>query len=82
MGRHLLRRSLIAVPSLLGISIVLFAVLALAPGDPIPASPFQEEPETAVPMAIAGTQPDLTAARGAPNRCESALRDRSAGLQR
>jgi len=34
MGRYLLRRLLIAVPSLLGISIVLFAVLALAPGDP------------------------------------------------
>jgi peptide/nickel transport system permease protein len=32
--RYLLRRLLIAVPSLLGISIVLFAVLALAPGDP------------------------------------------------
>jgi len=34
MGRYLLRRLLIAVPSLIGISIVLFAVLALAPGDP------------------------------------------------
>src|SRR3974377_1305639 len=34
MGRYLLRRLLIAIPSLLGISIVLFAVLALAPGDP------------------------------------------------
>jgi peptide/nickel transport system permease protein len=34
MSRYLLRRLLIAVPSLLGISIVLFAVLALAPGDP------------------------------------------------
>jgi len=34
VGRYLLRRLLIAVPSLLGISIVLFAVLALAPGDP------------------------------------------------
>jgi peptide/nickel transport system permease protein len=34
MGRYLLRRLLIAVPSLLGISIVLYAVLALAPGDP------------------------------------------------
>jgi peptide/nickel transport system permease protein len=32
--RYLLRRLLIAVPSLIGISIVLFAVLALAPGDP------------------------------------------------
>lgn len=34
MGRYFLRRILIAIPSLLGISIVLFAVLALAPGDP------------------------------------------------
>ena len=34
MGRHLLRRLAIAVPSLLGISVVLFCVLALAPGDP------------------------------------------------
>ena len=34
MGRYILRRLLIAVPSLLGISVVLFTVLALAPGDP------------------------------------------------
>src|SRR5580692_762076 len=34
MGRYLLRRLLIAVPSLVGISMMLFAVLALAPGDP------------------------------------------------
>ena len=32
---HLLRRILLAIPSLLGISLVLFAVLALAPGDPL-----------------------------------------------
>jgi peptide/nickel transport system permease protein len=31
---YILRRLLIAVPSLLGISVVLFTVLALAPGDP------------------------------------------------
>ncbi len=31
---HLLRRILLAIPSLLGISLVLFTVLALAPGDP------------------------------------------------
>ena len=30
----LLRRIMIAIPSLLGISVVLFTVLALAPGDP------------------------------------------------
>ena len=34
MASYLLRRLLIAVPSLLGISVVLFTVLALAPGDP------------------------------------------------
>ena len=35
MSRHyIIRRLLIAIPSLLGISIVLFAVLAMAPGDP------------------------------------------------
>ena len=34
MSRYLIRRLLIAIPSLLGISLVLFTVLALAPGDP------------------------------------------------
>jgi peptide/nickel transport system permease protein len=34
VSRYLLRRLLIAVPGLLGISLVLFIVLALAPGDP------------------------------------------------
>ena len=33
-GTYVLRRLLIALPSLLGISVVLFTVLALAPGDP------------------------------------------------
>jgi peptide/nickel transport system permease protein len=32
--QYILRRLLVAIPSLLGISIVLFCVLALAPGDP------------------------------------------------
>jgi peptide/nickel transport system permease protein len=34
MARYLLRRLLIALPSVLGISVILFTVLALAPGDP------------------------------------------------
>jgi peptide/nickel transport system permease protein len=34
VGSYILRRLLIALPSLLGISVVLFTVLALAPGDP------------------------------------------------
>ena len=34
MGKYLIRKLLIAIPSLIGISIVLFTVLALAPGDP------------------------------------------------
>ncbi|HEY7648424.1 MAG TPA: ABC transporter permease [Methylomirabilota bacterium] len=37
MSRYVIRRLLIAIPALLGISVVLFSVLALAPGDP-----FQE----------------------------------------
>jgi peptide/nickel transport system permease protein len=34
MRQYLIRRLIIAVPTLLGISIILFSVLALAPGDP------------------------------------------------
>jgi peptide/nickel transport system permease protein len=34
VSRYIARRLLIAIPSLLGISVVLFTVLALAPGDP------------------------------------------------
>jgi peptide/nickel transport system permease protein len=34
MSRYLLRRLLISVPVLLGISMILFSILALAPGDP------------------------------------------------
>jgi peptide/nickel transport system permease protein len=34
LGSYILRRLLIALPSLLGISVVLFTVLAMAPGDP------------------------------------------------
>ena len=34
MASHLARRLLIAIPSLLGISLILFLILALAPGDP------------------------------------------------
>ena len=34
MSRYVVRRLLIAIPAMLGISVVLFTVLALAPGDP------------------------------------------------
>ena len=34
MSKYLIRRLLISIPALLGISVVLFTVLALAPGDP------------------------------------------------
>jgi peptide/nickel transport system permease protein len=37
MGRYILRRLLIAIPVLFGITIAAFAALALAPGDPITA---------------------------------------------
>jgi peptide/nickel transport system permease protein len=35
MGRYILRRLLIAIPTLLVISFVVFAILAIAPGDPL-----------------------------------------------
>ena len=34
MGKYILRRLIVAIPSLLGISLILFVLLALAPGDP------------------------------------------------
>ena len=34
MGKYLLRRLLLVIPSVLGISVMLFTILALAPGDP------------------------------------------------
>jgi peptide/nickel transport system permease protein len=34
MSKYLVRRLLVAIPSLLGISVILFTVLAVAPGDP------------------------------------------------
>ena len=34
MSQYLLRRLLVTIPTLLGISVVLFSILALAPGDP------------------------------------------------
>jgi len=47
MGQFVLRRILIAIPTLLLISFVIFAILALAPGDPL--SQFALNP--AVPAA-------------------------------
>ena len=35
MSQYILRRSLLAIPTLLVISLVIFAILALAPGDPL-----------------------------------------------
>lgn len=37
MGAYVVRRALIAVPVLIGITIIAFAILSLAPGDPIAA---------------------------------------------
>jgi len=34
VSQYLLRRLLIVIPSVIGISVVLFTILALAPGDP------------------------------------------------
>ena len=48
MSQYILRRCLLAIPTLLVISFVLFAILALAPGDPL--SQFAANP--AVPPAV------------------------------
>src|ERR671928_154485 len=48
MSRYLIRRVLLAIPTLLMISFVLYAVLALAPGDPL--SQFAANP--AVPPEV------------------------------
>ena len=45
MGQYILRRLLTAVPTLLLISLVIFAVLDLAPGDPTSALPETIRPE-------------------------------------
>ncbi len=37
MGAYILRRLLVAIPVLIGITIISFAILALAPGDPVAA---------------------------------------------
>ncbi|HQR72285.1 MAG TPA: ABC transporter permease [Burkholderiaceae bacterium] len=52
MGNYLLRRLLIAVPSLLGISVVLFTVLALAPGDPFSELALNPNVPAEVRMAL------------------------------
>src|SRR6188472_4736246 len=65
MGRYLLKRLLIAIPSLLGISVILFTVLALAPGDPFgelatnPAVP----PEVRAALRVKFGLDDLVALR-------------------
>jgi peptide/nickel transport system permease protein len=86
MGRYLLRRLLIAIPSLIGISIVLFTVLALAPGDPFSelATSPDVPPEVRaalrvkfglddpIPIRIyAGSPPCCTASGASPSSAES-----------
>ncbi|MBV9824858.1 MAG: ABC transporter permease [Alphaproteobacteria bacterium] len=54
MSRYIIRRLLIAVPSLFGISLVLFTILALAPGDPFQdlASNPNVPPEVAAALRV------------------------------
>ncbi len=46
MGRYLIRRLLLAIPTLLAIGFVIFAILDLAPGDPTANLPLNIPPET------------------------------------
>lgn len=52
MFNYILRRLLIALPSLLGISVILFTVLALAPGDPFEDLANNPSVPPAVRMAL------------------------------
>ena len=45
MGRYLIRRLLVAIPTLIGISFVIFAILELAPGDPTSQLPLTIPPD-------------------------------------
>ncbi len=45
MGRYIIRRLLLAIPTLLAISFIIFAVLDLAPGDPTGNLPLTIPPE-------------------------------------
>ncbi|MDQ6601351.1 MAG: ABC transporter permease, partial [Chloroflexota bacterium] len=48
MGKYIIRRLVTAVPTLIAISIVLFAIISLAPGDPL--AQFAADPR--VPEAV------------------------------
>ncbi len=45
MGRYIIRRVLFAIPTLIAISFVIFAILDLAPGDPTASLPLTIPPE-------------------------------------
>jgi peptide/nickel transport system permease protein len=45
MGRYIIRRTLFAIPTLIAISFVIFAILDLAPGDPTASLPLTIPPE-------------------------------------
>jgi ABC-type dipeptide/oligopeptide/nickel transport system permease component len=65
MIKYLTQRVLIAIPSLLGISVVAFTVLALAPGDPFRASEIRDRSIIELNERLAGkiwSQPDLESA--------------------
>ena len=53
MGKYLLRRLAISVPVLLGITLVVYVIISLAPGDPVDA---MINPEMAA--SIPPTMPD------------------------
>lgn len=50
MGRYIIRRFLIAIPTLLAISLVIFLILDLAPGDPTGNLPLTVPPEVRAQM--------------------------------
>ena len=56
MGRYLLRRLIVAIPSLLGISVVIFTVLALGEliNDKLPKTPSRKAPPGFIARIVTG----------------------------
>lgn len=61
MGRYIIRRSLFAIPTLLFISLIIFAILDLAPGDPTAQLPLNipEEVKARIREALGFNDPFL-----------------------
>ena len=57
MGRYILRRLLISIPVLFGITLVTYVIVSLAPGDPVSALINPEQISSSVPAGWSSSGP-------------------------